>query len=298
MAAAGGELPGGDPGPRLDWEAALAALPEALRPPPAAPRLRGELAGHLALSGPLRRPSAWRVEAEVDTTALAALPPGRGRAGARPAVHLARPTPGRRRAGGCGRAGEPCLRRALEPAPLRVAGRRPERGRRLLRPPRVRRARDAGRARAPRGPRPAPRRLHPHPAAGEEPVPLAASGRSPARCARRSPRSRSRHRRASAACSNCTSPSPSGAPACTGSARPRTTGSGRRRATSSPEEAAFLATVIPNPVRYELYRRRGGLTERWDERVRDLLLKLRAADVLTDEEFFEAWYAPLGFRRS
>jgi len=66
----------------------------------------------------------------------------------------------------------------------------------------------------------------------------------------------------------------------------------------SPKEAAFLATVIPNPVRYELYRRRGGLTERWDERVRDLLLKLRAADVLTDEEFFEAWYAPLGFRRS
>jgi membrane peptidoglycan carboxypeptidase len=66
----------------------------------------------------------------------------------------------------------------------------------------------------------------------------------------------------------------------------------------SPKEAAFLATVIPNPIRYELYRRRGGLTERWDERVRDLLLKLRAADALTDEQFFEAWYAPLGFRRS
>ena len=64
----------------------------------------------------------------------------------------------------------------------------------------------------------------------------------------------------------------------------------------SPKEAAFLATVIPNPVRYELYRRRGALTERWEERVRELLVKLRASDVLTDEELYQAWYAPLGFR--
>ena len=64
----------------------------------------------------------------------------------------------------------------------------------------------------------------------------------------------------------------------------------------SPKEAAFLASVIPNPVRYEMYRRRGALTDLWEERVRELLVKLRAADVLTQEQIQEAWDAPLEFR--
>jgi hypothetical protein len=63
----------------------------------------------------------------------------------------------------------------------------------------------------------------------------------------------------------------------------------------TPKEAAFLATVIPNPVRYELYRRRGALTELWEDRVRALLLKMRAAEVISDDQFVEAWHAALGF---
>ena len=51
----------------------------------------------------------------------------------------------------------------------------------------------------------------------------------------------------------------------------------------SPKEAALLATVIPNPVRYEMYRRRGALTPAWEARVGDLLAKLHAAGVLDDE---------------
>ena len=51
----------------------------------------------------------------------------------------------------------------------------------------------------------------------------------------------------------------------------------------SPKEAALLATVIPNPVRYEMYRRRGALTPAWEARVRDLLAKLHATGVLDDE---------------
>jgi membrane peptidoglycan carboxypeptidase len=51
----------------------------------------------------------------------------------------------------------------------------------------------------------------------------------------------------------------------------------------SPKEAALLATVIPNPVRYEMYRRRGALTPAWEARVGDLLAKLHATGVLDDE---------------
>jgi hypothetical protein len=51
----------------------------------------------------------------------------------------------------------------------------------------------------------------------------------------------------------------------------------------SPKEAALLATVIPNPVRYEMYRRRGALTPAWEARVSELLAKLHATGVLDDE---------------
>jgi len=51
----------------------------------------------------------------------------------------------------------------------------------------------------------------------------------------------------------------------------------------SPKEAVMLATVIPNPVRYEMYRRRGALTPAWEARVSDLLAKLHATGVLDDE---------------
>ena len=64
----------------------------------------------------------------------------------------------------------------------------------------------------------------------------------------------------------------------------------------TPREAAFLATVIPNPVRFDFYRRRGALTEAWEARVASVLELLRAGGSLTDEEYDSALGAPLAFR--
>jgi hypothetical protein len=52
-------------------------------------------------------------------------------------------------------------------------------------------------------------------------------------------------------------------------------------------ESAFLATIIPNPVRYHAYCRRGELSEAWTARVATLLAKLHDTGDLTDE----AWTA-------
>jgi len=57
---------------------------------------------------------------------------------------------------------------------------------------------------------------------------------------------------------------------------------GKDARTLSPKEAVMLATVIPNPVRYEMYRRKGALTPAWEARVADLLGKLHAIGVLDD----------------
>ena len=66
----------------------------------------------------------------------------------------------------------------------------------------------------------------------------------------------------------------------------------------SPKEAALLATVIPNPVRYEMYRRRGALTPAWEARVGDLLAKLHATGVLDDEGLRAAEAETLKFTAS
>lgn len=58
---------------------------------------------------------------------------------------------------------------------------------------------------------------------------------------------------------------------------------GKNARALSPKEAAMLATVIPNPVRYEMYRRRSALTPVWKAGVGDLLAKLHATGVLDDE---------------
>ncbi len=65
----------------------------------------------------------------------------------------------------------------------------------------------------------------------------------------------------------------------------------------SPREAAFLASVIPNPIRYHVYYDRGALTEAWNQRVNELLLKMREAGQLTDEQFANALAEPLVFAR-
>ena len=73
---------------------------------------------------------------------------------------------------------------------------------------------------------------------------------------------------------------------------------GKDARTLSPKEAAMLATVIPNPVRYEMYRRRGALTPAWEARVGDLLAKLRAIEVFDDEGLSAAEAETLTFNAS
>ncbi len=63
----------------------------------------------------------------------------------------------------------------------------------------------------------------------------------------------------------------------------------------TPRQAAFLATIIPNPVRFHFMWSRGAPTEGWDQRVNDLLLKLNAQGVLDDEALLAALSEPLAF---
>lgn len=65
----------------------------------------------------------------------------------------------------------------------------------------------------------------------------------------------------------------------------------------TPKEAAFLATLIPNPIRYHSYFTRGSLTEAWETRVHDLLVKMHDQNVLTDMEYMDAVEAPIAFRK-
>lgn len=62
-------------------------------------------------------------------------------------------------------------------------------------------------------------------------------------------------------------------------------------------EAAYLATIIPSPVRYYGFFTKGELPEVWQRRVADLLTKMHSAGDLTDEELALALEAPLRFAR-
>jgi hypothetical protein len=57
---------------RVDYAGLVAGLPAALAPPPAAPRPEGAFAARLELSGPLATPAAWTVDAALDLSALRA----------------------------------------------------------------------------------------------------------------------------------------------------------------------------------------------------------------------------------
>ncbi len=56
----------------------------------------------------------------------------------------------------------------------------------------------------------------------------------------------------------------------------------------TPREAAFLATVIPNPVRYHYMWSKGSPSEAWEQRVDDLLRTMNGQGSLTDEELYAA----------
>ncbi len=62
-------------------------------------------------------------------------------------------------------------------------------------------------------------------------------------------------------------------------------------------EAAYLATIIPSPVRYYSFFTKGELPEVWQRRVAELLTKMHSAGDLTDEGYAEALEAPLHFAR-
>ncbi|MGB8931047.1 MAG: biosynthetic peptidoglycan transglycosylase, partial [Anaeromyxobacteraceae bacterium] len=63
-------------------------------------------------------------------------------------------------------------------------------------------------------------------------------------------------------------------------------------------EAAFLASIIPNPVRYHYYFTRGALDEAWTERLRILLLHMAEAGTIDEDQLLEALAAPLTFAES
>jgi penicillin-binding protein 1A len=63
----------------------------------------------------------------------------------------------------------------------------------------------------------------------------------------------------------------------------------------STRESAFLATIIPNPVRYHVYCSRGELSETWTRQVNELLGLLYEGGDLTEAEYQEALTAPLVF---
>ncbi len=65
----------------------------------------------------------------------------------------------------------------------------------------------------------------------------------------------------------------------------------------SVQQAVFLATIIPNPLKYHALFERGALNGSWERRNRDLLSKMRMAGFISVAEATEAEYAPLHFRR-
>jgi penicillin-binding protein 1A len=65
----------------------------------------------------------------------------------------------------------------------------------------------------------------------------------------------------------------------------------------TPTEAAFLASIIPNPTRYHYMRDRGAPSEAWRRRVDDVLVKMAEQGVLGGEALARALAEPVVFTR-
>lgn len=61
------------------------------------------------------------------------------------------------------------------------------------------------------------------------------------------------------------------------------------------KEAAYLASIIPNPVRYYGYYAKGEVSETFQQRVNDILEKLHATGVLDDAAYAHAVEQPMAF---
>lgn len=70
---------------------------------------------------------------------------------------------------------------------------------------------------------------------------------------------------------------------------------GRDPSRLEPQEAAFLASLLPSPVRYHGYYHRSGLTENRQERVLEILATMLRLQRLTQEEYDRAIAAPIEF---
>jgi penicillin-binding protein 1A len=63
----------------------------------------------------------------------------------------------------------------------------------------------------------------------------------------------------------------------------------------TPIEAAFLASIIPNPTRYRFMRDRGAMSETFRRRVEDVLFKMTEQGVLEGEDLLRALEEPVVF---
>jgi penicillin-binding protein 1A len=70
---------------------------------------------------------------------------------------------------------------------------------------------------------------------------------------------------------------------------------GKAPADLSVREAIFLATIIPNPVKYHGYCSRGAITPLWDQRMRELVVKMHGAGALSDPQAQQGLWGPLLF---
>jgi hypothetical protein len=274
----------------LDWTALAASLPPALALPRAAPGLTGNLAGALLLAGPLHQPAAWRLEGTVDLSRLAPAPANGGPDLARPFVYEALLARGDRR------------RVAIGPenpafVPL---GELPNH---LVRA--VLESEDAG--------------FFGHKGfdLSEIQEALAKEGRLRGASTITQQlaknlflsRDRTLARKVREAFAAVALEVAVGkrrileiylnlvewGEGVNGIGEAAQHWFGKDARVLSPKEAAMLATVLPNPVRYEMYRRRGTLTPVWEARVGDLLVKLHATGVLDDEGLRAAEAETLSF---
>jgi len=63
------------------------------------------------------------------------------------------------------------------------------------------------------------------------------------------------------------------------------------------QQAVFLATIIPNPVRYHGMYEKGRLTPAWQHKVRNLIRKLESNGIIDSAQAFQAEFTPMKFRR-
>jgi penicillin-binding protein 1A len=65
----------------------------------------------------------------------------------------------------------------------------------------------------------------------------------------------------------------------------------------SVQQAAFLATIIPNPVKYHAMYEKGRLWPGWNYKVRNLIRKLESNGIIDASQAFQAEFTPVKFRR-